>query len=99
MQLLNLIEKIDSMKALFVTGGDYAALHFANEFAGTPAEEIIEKLGRYQSYSDMIEDAEEIHLEVVMIGSPSKVFIDCVRELQDYDYSKQKNFWLENETI
>ena len=87
------------MKALIVTGSDFAALHFENHFIGTPVEEIIAYVDEYQTEADMIEDAEEINLEVVDAGDVSPTFIKRLRSIEDYDNSKQKKFWMENEEI
>lgn len=89
------------MKALLVTGGDYAALQFASEVAGgKTAGEVIENLEAFQSDANLIEEADEITLSVVEVGQVPEEFLKFVRRnIQDYDHSKDTNFWLEHETI
>lgn len=87
------------MKALFVTGGDFAALHFEDQFHGKPVKGLIDFIERTRSEADMNEEAEEITLEVVETGVVSPIFVEYIRSMRDYDDTKQSNFYLENEVI
>lgn len=80
------------MRVLFVTGEDFSAVEFENENKGKSVTEIIDNISDYES--DMWE------LSVYEFDSIDPKFIEFVRDnIQDYDQSKEQNFYVEGEKI
>lgn len=83
------------MKAIFVNGDDYSALHFEEQFKGQTVKSIIES-----GETLFEEDEYYITISVEEVGEVSKEFLSFVRDnLIDHDRGKHENFWLENETV
>lgn len=82
------------MKVLFVTGEDFSALEFENQYSGTAVSEIIDNLCDY-------ENEDEWELKVLEFeGDIDPNFIAFIRNnIQDYDMSKSTNFYLEGTII
>lgn len=90
------------MKALIVTGDDYGAVHFENTHRGTSVSEIIKSIEQDgdESMYQAEEDADEyFELEVREVGEVSPEFLKFIRGFIDYDDSKHRTFYLENETV
>jgi len=86
------------MRILIIDGeGDYDALEFENKYKGASVFDIIENLEDYKAK----ESKDEFwSLRVKEFKDIDPKFIDFVRlEVQDYDYSKSNNFYLETEII
>ena len=84
------------MKALLVSGEDFSALHFENHYKGQKVSDII------QSGTTQVDEEDDVffEMEVIEIGVVSDEFIKFIRaEMIDYDHGKDKNFWLETETV
>ena len=83
------------MKAIFITGEDFAATHFEEQFQGKTVKSIID--------SGVTEvTGEDYYFEIISIevGEVSEKFLNFVRDkMIDYDQGKSENFWLENEII
>lgn len=82
-------------RVLLVSGDDdFAALKFENEHGGAKVKDIIDNLDKYVSPD------EEWKLEVFEFGDIDPKFAKFVREhIQDYDDSKNKEFYLEEGCI
>lgn len=83
------------MKMLYVSGDDFAALEFQNYFKGQTIASIIERF---------IDNDEEYDGDFVMelyeFGDVDGEFIHFVRnQIQDYDQSKDCNFYFEDQTV
>lgn len=93
------------MKILYITGGDYTALLFEQQYKGTPVSELIDMVekGLLVADDDHGLDGEEYEMYPSVIETniaPDDPFISFVRGvLQDHDQSNHSNFWLENEVI
>lgn len=93
------------MKILFVSGeGDYDTMDFADSRSGKKASELIEYVEGggmiYVEQEDEDEDDVVLEAKVIEVGAVDKRFIDFIRDsIQDYDDTKVRNFWFENETI
>lgn len=94
------------MKLLYVTGHDFSAVSFETAFARKEVSDIIENIKDYTlkehggNYEPDEEADEYWEIQVIDVGEVSDTFIIFVRNrIQDYDDSKQSNFWFENETI
>jgi hypothetical protein len=84
------------MKVLLVSGEDFSALHFENHYKGQKVSDII------QSGITQVDEEDDVffEMEVIEIGVVSDEFIKFIRtEMIDYDHGKDKNFWLETETV
>lgn len=83
------------MKAILIGGpDDYGALEFENEHGGTPVIDIINNPEIFQS------EDESWEITIVEVGEVSPLFVEFIRnEIEDYDDSKHKTFYLENEKI
>jgi hypothetical protein len=86
------------MKLLYVTSGDdYAALRFQELYGGRTVADILENI---DDITVTMEEHEDIELEVIEVGDVDERFIKFIRdEIQDYDDSKHKNFYLETQTV
>jgi len=79
-------------KCLYVSGGDFSALSFQEEYSGTKVSDIIENLSDYES--------EEWDLEVYEFGEVDPEFVEFVRDtVQDYDQKKDATFFFDWETL
>lgn len=80
-------------KVLFVTGDDdYHSLSFEQEYSGTKVSDIINNIEKYKS--------DEWELKVFSFNEVDINFVKFIRQnIQDYDDSKHKNFYLESEII
>jgi hypothetical protein len=83
------------MKAILIHGdGDYSATEFENEHGGTPVIDIINNPDQYKSEDELWE------IDVIEVGEVDQRFVDFIRNhIEDYDYSKHKTFYLENENV
>lgn len=83
------------MKAILIYGyDDYSANEFESIYGGTLVSEIIKNIDLFTS-SD-----QEWIIDIIEVGEVDKLFIDFIRkEIEDYDNSKHKTFYLENEKI
>lgn len=91
------------MKVLYISGDDYSSLKFEQKYTGTKVSDIISNLSEYMCEEDQEDeygDPEYWELSIEEVGEISDEFLNFVRtRVQDYDDSKHKNFWTENETI
>jgi hypothetical protein len=79
-------------RILIVGGHDYAASEFGSEYRGTKVSDVINNLSDYEG--------DDWDLKVLEFDKVDQKFADFVRsEMMDYDMSKDKNFFLENEKI
>jgi MoaA/NifB/PqqE/SkfB family radical SAM enzyme len=79
-------------KVLFVTGEDYSALSFERENAGSLVSDIIDNIQDYES--------DEWELSVHEFGEIDPNFVKFIKnKIQDYDMSKDTNFYLETEKL
>ena len=79
-------------RVLLVSGEDYSALSFEKENAGTLVSDIIDNIENYES--------DEWELSVHQFGVIDPKFVDFIKDnIQDYDMSKDTNFYLETEKI
>lgn len=87
-------------KILFVTGGDFSANSFEQKFGGTQVKTIIENIQNYQT-DDSDEDEPLWDLSVLEFDGPiDPAFIKFIKsDIQDYDHSKNSNFYLETDII
>lgn len=93
------------MKAIYISEGDYASNNFENAFGGILVSDIIknpslftleEHGGKYVPNDEY----EYWKLSVMEVGETSPEFLNFVRKnIQDYDDSKHRNFWMENEVV
>jgi hypothetical protein len=83
------------MKAILIHGdGDYSAIEFENEHGGTPVIDVINNIDQYKSEDELWE------IDVIEVGEVDQRFVDFIRNhIEDYDYSKHKTFYLENENV
>jgi hypothetical protein len=83
------------MRAILIHGdGDYSASEFENEHGGTPVIDIINNPDQYESEDELWE------INVIEVGEVDQQFVDFIRNhIEDYDYSKHKTFYLENENV
>jgi len=81
------------MKVLFVTGDDdFHALSFEEDHGGKNISDIIADPDSFQS--------DEYRLEVKEFGDVDPAFVAFIRkDIQDYDDSKTKTFYLETEVV
>lgn len=83
-------------KVLLVSGdGDFAATSFESQFSGTKVKDIIDNLDKYAS------EDEEWELEVKEFDGPiDPKFVKFIKSrIQDYDQSKNINFFIEGGEI
>jgi hypothetical protein len=78
---------------LVVTGGDdFHACDFENTYGGTPVKDVIDNLEQYES--------DRWELEVYNFGPIDSEFVKFIKDkIQDYDDSKNTNFYMEGDTI
>ncbi len=84
------------MKLIYVTGSDdFAALKFESYFNGKPVKEIIERF-----FDNDEEHDGDFNMHLYEFGEIDPKFIKFVRHnIEDYDTSKNQNFYFENEII
>lgn len=83
-------------KVLLVSGdGDFSVIEFENAHGGAKVKDIIADLDKYAS------EDEEWNLEVKEFEGPiDPAFAKFIKsQIQDYDQSKNINFFLESDTI
>lgn len=83
-------------RVLFIDGpDDFSVINFESAHGGTPAKDILDDLEKYES------DDEKWYLESLEFdGDIDPKFIAFIKSrIQDYDDSKNKNFFLETDTI
>jgi len=82
-------------KVLLVTGeDDFHANSFENKYGGTSVSDIIDNLSQYESLD------EEWELEVHTFGAIDPKFVKFIKSrIQDYDDSKNTNFYLDTDII
>jgi hypothetical protein len=83
------------MRAILIHGdGDYSANEFESEHGGTPVIDIINNPDQFKSEEELWE------IDVIEVGEVSPLFVEFIRRhVEDYDYSKHRTFYLENENI
>jgi hypothetical protein len=85
-------ESVESTRVLIIGDGDFCAIDFKKEYSGTKVSDIINNIEKYES--------DDWELSVRTFGSVDPKFVNFIRdEIQDYDQSKDKNFYFEYETI
>lgn len=89
------------MKAILISGdGDYCAVHFESKFGGTPVKDIIENPELFEPTDEDEDEDETWSIEVIEVGEVDPRFVKLIRnEIEDYDSSKHKTFYLENEKV
>ena len=93
------------MKILkIIADGDYDALTFEEKFSGQRISDLILQVeaGKKLAYKDdeSEEEATELSARVYEVGEIDERFLKFVRdEVQDYDYAKSSNFYLETQTL
>lgn len=88
------------MKVLLITGEDFSASSFENKFKGTKVSDIINNLSNYDYEGDPEDSEEYWELSALNFGDIDPEFVKFIRQdIQDYDMSKDTNFYLETETI
>jgi len=83
-------------RVLFIDGpGDFSAINFESAHGGTPVKDILDDIEKYES------DDEEWYLKALEFeGDIDPKFIKFIKsDIQDYDESKNKNFFLESDVI
>lgn len=87
------------MRVLLVNGDDYAATAFADRFAGISVAYIIDNIDMYYA----ADEEEEEYWELNVFDFPTDIpegFVKFVRTyIQDYDDSKDTQFYLETDKI
>ncbi len=80
-------------KVLLVTGDDdFHANSFEQKYGGTPVKDIIENISNYES--------DEWDLKVYTFGVIDPKFVKFIKsKIQDYDDSKNTQFYLDTENI
>ena len=79
-------------RVLLVSGEDYSALSFEKANAGALVSDIIDNIEKYES--------DEWELSVHEFGEIDPKFVKFIKNnIQDYDMSKDTNFYLENEKL
>lgn len=87
------------MKVLKISGGDFAVLHFQEEYSGVAVSSIIDNVEDYSVENSDNEDA-EWELSVFELGEVSEEFVKFIREdIQEYNSSKDVGFYLETEIV
>lgn len=82
------------IRVLLVSGEDYSALSFEQANPGVLVSDIIDNIEKYES------DEDEWELSVHEFGEIDPKFVKFIKDnIQDYDMSKDKNFYLENEKL
>jgi hypothetical protein len=80
------------IRVLFVSGDDYSALSFEKANPGVLVSDIIDNIENYES--------DEWELSVHQFDEIDPKFVDFIKDnIQDYDMSKDTNFYLETEKI
>lgn len=92
------------MKLIYVTsGGDYGAAAFTDNHKRQTVASIIERIESGENLDkDFDEEAyeDEYTVEVMTFADVDPLFVEFIRNvIQDYDDSKNHNFWLETETV
>jgi len=90
------------MKLLIIDGYDYAVINFENKYKGTKVIDIINDLNTYKLTDEEFETEDElweVYVKEVDCPIPSDDFIEFVKDQMDYDRSKDKMWYTENETI
>ncbi len=79
-------------RILFVSGEDYSALSFEKANPGVLVSDIIDNIGDYES--------DEWELSIREFGEIDPEFVKFIKNnIQDYDMSKDVNFYLETEKL
>ena len=79
-------------RVLLVSGEDYSALSFEQANPGTLVSDIIDNIQDYES--------DEWELSVHQFGEIDPKFVKFIKDnIQDYDMSKDVNFYLETEKL
>lgn len=82
------------IRVLLVSGEDYSALSFEQANPGVLVSDIIDNIEKYES------DEDEWELSVHEFGEIDPKFVKFIKNnIQDYDMSKDKNFYLETEKL
>jgi hypothetical protein len=86
------------MKLIDVQGdGDYAAMFIEDEYGVQKAYEEAKANGGYVGIP--VDDYDKAHVRVLTFNHVDPAFIDFIRQGQDYDMAKHKNFYIiEGET-
>jgi hypothetical protein len=83
-------------RVLLIDGpDDFSVINFESAHGGTPVKDILDNLEKYES------EDEEWYLEAFEFdGDIDPKFVKFIKsKIQDYDQSKNTNFFLETDTI
>lgn len=90
------------MRMIYVSGdGDFSAIHFEQKFSGQLVSNIIKEIFNNSSiFTFENEEGDKITCKLFNYTDIDSRFIEFIRNsMLDYDNSKHKNFYFEDETI
>lgn len=84
------------MKIIFCKSeDDFGAISFQEKHGGQTVSSIIDRI---ESGEDL--DTDEYTVEVMLFGDVDPLFVEWIKNsIQDYDDSKNDQFWLEGDII